>query len=329
MSAINNLIGLLKDLLLINFVRWVWNQIKPKSAFAWQTLILLSLFSWLMSLLTPTTFVKEALSSMGWLFLTLGVGWALSDKKIPIAFLDITLYPGPWVSGALTCIFLREGWKIPSSTAYILWPTISAIIASLSKFLKPGPTLAVPSRAGRQQIVLLLLSNAIVSCWFGFHFLIQDWLRQFPSVGNEDFSRSTFVNKMGSRSNQSSRGAAILDAAASQIATDLQSRPWAEVERWLLNINAGIAAIESQVKSGLADAEENQMWSLKGQVPPGLPQYTVVLQAVWQGPSAFANGYYLQKSCLVTRLPSLTAGAQVQCEPAIGPFPSPTSPAGT
>jgi hypothetical protein len=326
---VNDLLKLLRDIFLVSLFLKLWKQLQPPTAFAWQTLILLSLFSWLMSVLAPTLYVREALSSMGWLFLTLGVGWGLSGKTFSIPFLSLTLYPGPWVSGALTCIFLREGWGIPSSAAYVLWPTISAAIASVSKFLKPGPVLAIPNTAARQQIVFWLLSNMIISCWFGFHFLVQDWIRQYPSLLNENYSLSNFVVKVGAQRPTASRGVAILEAAASQLTTDLESRPWAEVERWLLNINSEMAAIETQVKAGLADAEENSLWSLRGQIPPNLPRYTVVLQAIWQGPSAFQGGYYLQRSCLITqtnRIPrSVTAptrfGAQVRCEAVSEPLP--------
>jgi hypothetical protein len=330
------LLKLLKDILLIEFLTNLWKQLKPAKAFSWQTLIGLSLFSWLMSLLTRTAYVQDALATMGWLFLTLGVGWALGGQRFKIPLLNLTLQPGPWITGALTCVFLKGGLDyLPTSTAYILWPIISALIASMTKFLKPGPVLTTPTAAGRQQIVLLLLVNAIISCWFGFHFFLQDWLRDYPSILADDFSASTFVTKVGFGFKETSRGTVILNAAASALNEELSGRTWSEVERSLLNVNSEILKIEAQVKENLADATENQFWSLRAQIPPGAPEYTVVLQAIWQGPSAFPRGYYMQKSCLVSRVanqaPTATAPgalAQVRCGDDGPPVPIAPAPNG-
>jgi Family of unknown function (DUF5357) len=316
----DTLLKLLRDILLINFLTDLWQRFKPPKAFSWQTLIGLSLFSWLMSLLTRTAYVQDALATMGWLFLTLGVGWALGGQKFKIPLLNLTLQPGPWITGALTCVFLKGAIDLPTSATYVLWPIISALIASMTKFLKPGPVLTTPTTAGRQQIILLLLVNGIISCWFGFHFLLQDWLDGYPSLLADNFATSTFVTKVGFGFKETSRGDVILNAAASALSRELSGRTWSEVERSLSNLNSEILKIEIQVKENLADTAENQFWSLRAQMPPGAPQYTVVLQAVWQGPSSFPMGYYTQKSCLVGRVvnqaPTPTAPgalAQVRC----------------
>lgn len=332
----NDIIDFLKKALFVGLIVAAWRRLKPPKAFSWQTLVFLSLFSWLMSLLAVTAYVKDTLSAMGWLFLTLGVGWALSDWKFSL--LGVTFYPGPWITGALLCMFLVEGWSdLPNSTAYILWPTLSAIIASLPKFIKSGPALTFPNAAGRQQIVLLLLANMIISCWFGFHFLVRDWLRQFPSVAASDFRESAFVVKLTSPFNPqevSSRGVPILETAAANMTQQLENRPWSATERWLLNIDREVAAIEAEVKRGLAPVAENALWSLRGQVPPSRQGYTVVLQAIWNGPSEQTVGYYLQKTCLVTQgaratNSPTTAATEVTCGPTSEPIPLAVTPSQT
>jgi hypothetical protein len=331
---VNDITNFLKQVLFVSLFVGIWQRLKPPQPFSWQTLIFLSLFSWLMSVLAVLEYVKDALSAMGWLFLTFGVGWALSGWKFNI--LGVTFYPGPWITGALLCVFLVEGWSdLPNSTAYILWPTLSALIASLPKFVKPGPVPTTPDVAGQQQIVLLVLSNMIISCWFGFHFLLRDWLREYPSIQTSDFSRSAFVVRLGSPSRDQSRGVPILQAAGDRLTQALEGRVWSETERWLLNINQEIAAIEAEVRNNLAPVEENALWSLRGQVPPTRTLgYTVVLQALWQGPSSDPNGYYLEKTCLLTQAPrapgstnaSPQALTQVRCGPVSSPYPNAPAP---
>jgi Family of unknown function (DUF5357) len=328
-----------------NFFEQIWNQLKPPKFWCWQTLVALSIFSWITSVIAETDYVKDALAAMGWLFLTLGVGWGLGDKKFKIPLLDITFYPGPWVSGALSCLFITEGFDLPRSVGFMLWPVISAVIASASRFVKPGPAYKQPDAADRQQIVLWILANSVISCWFGFHFLLQDWLRDFPSITADNYQRSAFVVKLGALQSDDdpantifqSRGEPILEAAAANMTTQLESRAWGDVERWLLNVNNEMQAIETEVKKGLAPAQENQFWSLKAQVPPtnSESEYTVLLQAVWQGPSSYPGGYYLEKPCQVTReittVPigsptANTSSTQVSCDLSTSLFPNqPTS----
>jgi hypothetical protein len=331
---------LLRDLFFINLIGKAWQRAKPPKAFSWQTLLYLSLFSWVMSVLSRTEYVRDALAAMGWLFLTLGTAWALGGRKFKIPFFDVVVQPGPWVSGALNCIFISASFpELPDSVPYILWPLISSFIASLTSFLKPGPSLTIPKPSTRQNLAIVILANTILSCWIGFHFMVKDWLRDYPSIASGDFTRSTFVNQLGlpgqQRQRQISRGVSILDAAGSIISDRLNGRAWSETERWLLNLNTEIPQVEQEVRNRLAPVDENTLWRLQAQIPPGT-EYTVLLQALWQGPSSFANGYYLTRSCNVSRVASLnnrqlppgTIATQVRCGPVSDPIETaPATPA--
>ncbi|NEQ28457.1 MAG: DUF5357 domain-containing protein, partial [Microcoleus sp. SIO2G3] len=333
--AMSELFRLLRDLFFINLIVNIWQRAKPPKTFSWQTLYLLSLFSWIMSLLARTEYVRDALAAMGWLFLTLGTAWALGGRKFRIPFFDIDIQPGPWVSGALNCIFIAASFPdLPDSVPYVLWPLISSFIASTTSFLKPSPALTIPKPSTRQNLAIVILANAILSCWIAFHFTVRDWLVEYPSIANGDISRSTFVNYFGlpgqQRRQQVSRGVSILSSAGDILTDRLDGRPWAEAERFLVDRDVEIARIEQQVQTRLDSVNENSLWQLRA-----LPArengngYSLLLQALWQGPSSYDSGFYLTRSCDLNRainltnrqLPPGTIATQVRCGSISDPIP--------
>lgn len=317
-----------------NVFEQAWKSLSPPRPFSWQTFIALSVFSWVMSLLTGSEFVKDAVSTLGWLFLTIGVGWALTDH--PIKVFDISL--GPWITGALACTGLFGTWtEGDSSLPYVSWPIISAILAGIPKFLKPGPVFTTPKPSARQDLVLLILVNLVFSCWFQFHFLIQDWLEGYPSLLIDDFGKSAFVTKLSSQTMEVSRGSALLDLAEPLVEEELENLSWAETESWLADVDQRIAAIKPEAIARLSDLTENAVWDLQAQVLSANPGYDLRLQAVWQGPSSVPAGYYVEKACLITRVPDPSgspedtqASNQVTCQP-VGPpiFGQPNTPSGS
>lgn len=307
------------------FFEQFWEQFKPPRSFSWQTLIFLSLFSWGMSLLnsvlSDTEFVQDFLATMGWIFLTLGVGWALADFKIE--FLGLKIYPGPWITGALTCTFLFDGVREEfPALPFVSWPIISAAIAAVPKFLKRGPEFKVPDAKGRQDLVILFLVSIILSCWFSFHFLLQDWLRAYPSILADRFDRSAFVINTATPRVNDSRGVLILNLAEAIMIDEIEGRSLADAELWLFNVDARVADIERQILGRISSLEENVLWSLEGSVSGNAPAYTLDLQAIWQGPSSQPGGYFLQKSCSITQevvqnrsAASPPTVSQVSCQP--------------
>ncbi|MDX2215397.1 MAG: DUF5357 family protein [Oculatellaceae cyanobacterium bins.114] len=287
----------------IDFILKYFKDVKP---FSGQTFILLSLFSWVMSLLVDNDIVRDFLAWLGWLFLTIGVGWVLAKVKQNILGIDI--YPGPWITGALACSFLFYGWS-DISLAVISWPVISALIAIIPKFLKHGLDVVNPTLDGkkyaidRQEIVLLLLLSTIFSCWLQFFFLLQDWLQQYPSLVADEFTRSAFVIKVDP-SDQNSRGVTFLNLAETAVREQLESSPWSEVERWLFEADIEIAQLELEVKKRIPKTDEDRLWKLQGEVSAGNPGYVLTLRAVWRGPSSRPGGYYVQKVCSIVQRPN-------------------------
>lgn len=269
----------------------------------WQTLIWISVFSWAVSLLTLDN-VQAVISSIGWIFLIAGTHWALHDPPIKKSLTFNKFFIGPWITGALVCIFLFGTiFDSPPSVALISWPVISAIIAALPKFVSrgpDGPEYKAPPPPDRQYLIILVLCNLILSCWIQLYFATQSWLEEYPSLLADDMSQSAFVFRLSSEDRTRSRGFAVLDQATSVIREKLSGQPWPQVERWLLDLNREMVTVQQDVMQRLPDVGENSLWRLGGRILPG-QEYQMQINAMWQGPTADGAGYYLSRTCRITR----------------------------
>ncbi|OLP16605.1 hypothetical protein BST81_20630 [Leptolyngbya sp. 'hensonii'] len=283
-------------------------ELIPRQAFSWQTLLALCLFSYLMAL-PASPLVREFLSFCGWIFLVLAVGWETTEHPVKIPNWKLNL--GPWITGALISVFLfrrllADSWNL----ALVCWPIISVTIASLSKFLTSDfKTYKVPPPKDRQFLVILILSNLILSCWLQFYFVLESWTQEYPSLTSESFGRSAFVIKLGLFRSRPSQGNIILTQAKEVITTEVNRLSWPEVERWLLNLKDAPEAFgdrvmarvqaENQARKSLPIREKN-LWSIEPRILPGKVSgnaYELQVLAIWQGPSLDNRGYYLQLSC--------------------------------
>ena len=269
----------------------------PPKAFSWQTLILLSIFSCLMAALA-SEIIRNLLATCGWIFLIFGVGWFTTENPIKVGDLNL----GPWITGILVSIFLFGEWleEMPS-LLFVSWPLISAAIASLGEFIGSGPRFKNPAPEGRQRLVILFLSNLIISCWFQLYFVIQGWLDIYPSLLANDFNQSNFVVRLGVQTSEPPTGVLILNQAEALLRTELEPRSWPEVERWLLTLKQQPTDFQDAVMQQLPPSEENALWQLQAQFLPDQPDYTLQLLALWQGPSSDLSGHYLTKTCRITQ----------------------------
>ncbi|MEB3337343.1 MAG: DUF5357 family protein [Leptolyngbyaceae bacterium] len=299
-----------------NFVNSLMTLVKPTKLFSSHTLILLSFFSCALAALA-TDIVRELLSTLGWIFLILGVAWKIIENPPKIG--DFLI--GPWIIGALVSIFLfGKGFSRNPSSLLLMWPLISAAIAGINEFVTPDVKFKRPKSEGRQRLVLLFLSNLVISCWLQFHFVLQGWFQEYPSLLAEDFSRSAFVTSLNFQAQPLSRGYAILAQMESLVIPVLNDRPWSEVEQWLLRAKQQPEVFGKQVmEQFLQDAQptaaspkdaakpvpsplaEDVFWRVAPRILPGNP-YTFQGLAIWNGPGANAQGYYLIKSCPITEM---------------------------
>jgi len=286
--------------------------ITPPKWDSWQTLVWMSIFSWAVSLLVSNVF-QLLIASIGWVFLIPGVHWFMHEEKLKLAGgTEINVkknlefnkfFVAPWITGALICTFLFGGvlFELIPSLAFICWPIISVVIAVLPKFIKVGPEYQKPAPPARQEIIILLLWNLLLSCWFQLYFSTQAWLREYPSLLSEDLNKSAFVYKMVTEEKPVPRGVVLLERAEQSLKDALANQSWAQVEKWLFKLGPQLEGVRSTVMSQFPDIKENPFWRLEGNVLPGT-EYKLDLYAIWQGPTAEANGYYLKKTCQITRV---------------------------
>jgi hypothetical protein len=287
---------------LINLYRRITDFLIPDRYFSWQTVFYMSLFSWLMSLIArelgATEFTVMLLAAFGWFFMALGAGWFVNDGNIKPFGIPIA----PWVSGAILCIFLfatfTDSWLRP---ALATWPLISFLVVAVPNLLgwdfqpKPVPPVV------RQKLLLLFLLSLLFSSWFQFYFRIQNWLETYPSLASDDLHQSTFVYRLPGQPTPVAAGAAQLATAETILQTELGSKPWSSAERWLANLDGQRQYLQREIdKVHGYGSREAPMWRL------GIPRpmssgegYILNLLAIWEGPSAHPDGYYLEKTCEV------------------------------
>ncbi|MBD0336102.1 MAG: DUF5357 family protein [Cyanobacteria bacterium Co-bin13] len=293
----------------------------PSSYFSWKTMIYLSLFSWLMSWLAfgleATRFTVMLLTSFSWLFLSFGVGWGLQANNVKLFGIPLA----PWVAGAILCGFIFG--LIPGDQqelAIVSWPLISALIIIVPQFLTWDGNVKIPPPMTRQQVILIFLISLLLSSWLQFYFRLQNWFDDYPSLMAESFDGSGFVYRVPGRTAPLSDGVALLTLTESALQRELHNRPWSGVERWLLNINDQLVSLRREIRDRLVSpSREQRFWRIDVRPVTASNGYDLKLQAIWQGPTAEPNGYYLERTCQLTRVERPATG------PATGLTPGPAT----
>jgi hypothetical protein len=303
--------SLLKDLLFIfKFLEDIYKGIQklllPPKAYAWQTLIYLSVFSWGLSYFA-TSPIKEMIALFGWLFLIAGTAWYTTDDpvRVPATFMPV----GALITGFLVSVFAFGNEKdgITANTI-VLWPTMAALITGIPSFFTGTGTEAkaqLPKPEERQKLIILLGSCMLISCWIQFYFVMDGWIQQYPSLLSDNFRRSAFVVRTDVAPNNTNNGVFILNKLQPLVERRIDQQPWSEVEKWLQNAGTNLAVLYEEVKldKRLRDYEEKELWRIEPRITnPNLrkkDEYLLDIFSVWTGPSSNSRGYYLKKSCQI------------------------------
>ncbi|HEY9763727.1 MAG TPA: DUF5357 family protein [Trichocoleus sp.] len=293
----------LQKLFLFEFFRPLFKAIGdfllPDQYFSWQTVIYLSLFSWAMSWLAflfgTTSFTVLLLTSFSWLFLALGVGWALQANKVKLFGIPLA----PWVAGAILSGFIFGFWPgDQQQIAVVSWPLISALIMIVPQFLSWDLDWKTPPPPIRQQVILILLISVLISTWLQFYFRLQSWFDDYPSLLAESFDTSEFVYRVPGQPAAMSEGATLLTLTAAALQEPLNNRPWPGVERWLLSVQNQIPVLRREIRDRLnTSSQEYRYWQIDIAPRAATSGYDLKLRAIWRGPTAEPQGYYLEKSC--------------------------------
>jgi len=291
------------------FLKHIEKQFEGIKAFSWQVSLLLSLFSWFTYLLIRDPSVRQFVSLFGWFFLIIGTEWALIKEAFVVPGLKLKIRYGPWITGAIASCALWSNNLIIQDVqgAFEWWPLLSVAFAAFPRFIQPGPTFKRPDADARRDLVILTLVGLILSCWFRFHFLLQDFLRNYPSLAADNMNRSAFVVRINPNNVPVSGGVAILDAAEAIVRSELAKRSWADGQRWLNSMPSQAPILGSQAISAAyqntPSMKEANLWRFTAQFSPSIPTNLLQMQTFWLGPSSQPGGYVLQKACSISEAP--------------------------
>ena len=316
--------------ILNEIIKYALKNFKPPKAWSWQTLILLSSILGIAAVVGATVFTAflPVLVVLSGLFLIGGVAWYTTKEPITIQGISI----GSWVTGALICLLLFGIWGNPAllPIGLISWPLVSAAVAAIPEFWHEGLKLKTPNPEVRQNLVILLLINLLLSCWLLFSFVVQGWLQQYPSIAADNLSQSFFVNRLDFGStNQVSRGNLVLNNIETRLRDDkngIDGKVWPDVERWLLSANDRVGKISQEVTQNLSRVEEDALWEYGANVTTRESGYNLNLLANSRAPSSRLEGYHLTKLCriILSRRRGLSERSPVslsdlQCDPVSQP----------
>ncbi|PZO15941.1 MAG: hypothetical protein DCF25_12925 [Leptolyngbya foveolarum] len=306
----------------------------PSQFFAWQTLLLLSLFSLLIAALLEApddSLAVNTLTTLSWIFLTCAVWWALSKNENEIKVADYSI--SAWVTGAVLSTFLFVAREEPHWRWGICsWPLLSTTIKALPHFVTWELEPHWPKKKDRPMLVMTLLINLILTSWIVFYFRVQDWVENYPSLLANDFSNSAFVTDFRGNDPEQrpeTQGGRLLDSTADAIYNELNNQPWYQTERWLYTRQDRLEAISQDMVKTFSAPEEQVFWRMQ---VPDLKRlsdegYLLTLRANWVGPVAGAQQLQLEKTCKILPVdkvrpvpvkkdeePPVSKSTEVRCE---------------
>lgn len=310
--------SLLKDLFgVVKIFDDVYQRVKkilvPPKAFSWQTLIYLSVFSGALSYFA-IGYIQNIIAFFGWLFLIAGTAWYTTQDplRVPGTFMPV----GAVITGFLISIFAFGSEEtVVTPRTLVLWPTISALITAIPEFIEGSDIdskAQIPKPENRQKIIILVASCMLISCWIQFYFVTDKWLEEYPSLRADNFKRSAFIYRLEEPQRVPTNGAIILDRLQPLVEEQIAEKPWSVAERWLIEADQRVGNLGKQVllDKRLAQYEEKELWHIEPRVAntkvvnTKSEVYTLDLLSIWTGPSSNPDGYYLKKSCKITKLPT-------------------------
>ncbi len=300
----------------------------PKKAYAWQTLIYLSLFSFITSQFA-TGSIQYLIEYCGWFFLIAGTAWSTTDQPATIPATNMPI--GALITGAFVSVFLFSRFingteEVIQPISIVVWPTLAAIITAIPEFFEGSGTdvkRQLPKLLIRQRIIMLLAICMMISCWIQFYYVIDGWLDKYPTLKTEieNFGGSKLIlrrretpelnnQNLGQRKTKlilPENGIQLLNKLTPKIMQQLDEQSWGDVERWLLDsVNKNkkdrpIGKLSQIVKEEVLKlSPEKRFWSIEPRVSNTKTGYKIDLIATWKAPTFMADKYYLQRSCEIT-----------------------------
>ena len=276
----------------------------PKQYFAWQTLLLLSLFSLVVAVAVDTVedgnpIAVSILTNMSWIFLTSAAWWGLSEKD-PIKVGGFSL--SPWITGIVLCMFLFHPWRSDERLRWAVcsWPMLSTGIKALPYFVNWELKFKLPKDKDLKMLITTALVNLLLSSWIVFSFRIQDWANRYPSLLVRPLTDSAFIYDFNPNREQASQGVLLLEGMIGSIEEDLETQPWYQTERWLYTLESNLEVALDEALETLDSSAEEIFWQVAVPQPREFGEgYLLDLTATWTGPVAQNGDFFLTASCKI------------------------------
>lgn len=267
----------------------------PPKVVHWKTPLLLSIFLALLSVAAVTDMpTRTTIADMSWWLFTISMG-ALTCQQ-PFVIYGISL--SPWVTSFLIGLWLLV--RLPAENKEIAWiagPLIAVVVAAIIEIWKSESRWERVRALARPQFLIFILSHVLISCWFGFHFLIQGWLEQYPSVLSEDLRRSDYVVTFQPPKINPSRGVVLLNEMEKYLKKEARTKPWPQIEQMLIDIDNERFFLKNEALKTIKTVPEDARWDVKTSIVQGESRYQLDMQATWLGLVFRPEIYSFTKSC--------------------------------
>jgi len=272
----------------------------PPKVVHWKTPLLLSIFLALLSVAAVADWpTRTLIADMSWLFFTLSMGLLTSQQPFVIKGVSLS----PWVTSMLIGLWLLV--RLPSDKKEIAWisgPIIAVVILAIIEVWNSESKWEKVRSLVRPQFLTIVLIHLLFSCWFGFHFLVQNWLQQYPSVLSQDLRQSDFVVTFQGPTINRSRGVIILNEMEEYLKTEARTKPWPQIEQMLIDIDNERFFLRNEALTRIKRVAEDDSWDVKTAIVQGDSRYQLDMQADWLGPVFRQEMYSFSKSCNITNL---------------------------
>ncbi|PSB39662.1 hypothetical protein C7B69_01955 [filamentous cyanobacterium Phorm 46] len=275
----------------------VQKAMMPPRVVHWKTPLLLSIFLGLLAVAAVTDLrTRTLMFDMSWLLFALSMGLLTSQKPFIIKGVSLS----PWVASIIIGLWLLI--RLPSDKKEIAWiagPIIAVVVLAIIRVWKSDSKRESIKELIRPEFLMITLIHVTFSCWFAFHFLIQGWIQQYPSVLSQDLRKSDYVVTFQQPTINRSRGVVILNAMDRYLQNEARTKPWAQVEQMLIDIDNERFFLKNQALGTIGIVPEDASWDVKTSIVQGQSRYQLEMQATWMGLVFRPEIYSFTKSCEV------------------------------
>jgi hypothetical protein len=275
----------------------VQKAMMPPKVVHWKTPLLLSIFLGLLTVAAVTDLAtRTLLFDLSWLLFILSMGLLTSQQPFVIKGVSLS----PWVTSILIGLWLLI--RLPSDKKQIAWicgPIIAVVVLAIIRVWKSDSKREGIRELMRPQFLMITLIHLLFSCWFAFHFLIQGWIKEYPSVLSQDLRQSDYVVTFQKPTINRSRGVVILNAMERYLQNEARTQPWAQVEQMLIDIDNERFFLKNQALTQIGVVPEDASWDVKTSIVQGQSRYQLEMQANWLGLVFQPEIYSFTKSCEV------------------------------